>query len=215
MAHWVSWHVSPSMPKKRTQKYQKSPIFTEFEEILTEIFKIESIRFSRNFVLKKFPFHGTLGFLISFSVDPRKTHSKIAKITHLYINLSWYSRKFSKLKVFVFLNFLEILFKKNFHFMARWASWYVSLWISENRAEKEPKPPLYNNLKLIFPKIFKNKGFCFSQFSRIFVLKKFPFYDTLGLSTCFSVDSRKHHSKTPKITSVQHFEIDISGNFQK
>ncbi len=65
------------------------------------------------------------------------------------------------------------------------------------------------------PEIFRNESFRFNQFSRNFVFKKSSIYGALGFFACFSVDPRKLHSKNPKLTSLQYFEVDISGNFQK
>ncbi len=75
--------------------------------------------------------------------------------------------------------------------MAQRASWHVPLSIPENRTQKHTK-------QLTFPEIFKNESFRFSQFSRNFVLKKFPCYGSLGLLTCSSIDPRKLYSKIPK-----------------
>ncbi len=47
-------------------------------------------------------------------------------------------------------------------------------------------------------KIFKTESFRFSQFSQNFVLKKFPFYVTVGFWKIFSVDTHKPNSKIPK-----------------
>ncbi len=65
--------------------------------------------------------------------------------------------------------------------------------------KKNQNSPLYSILKLTFPEIFKNKSFRFSQLSRNFVFLKFPFYGKLSLLICFSIDTRKPHSKIPKI----------------
>ncbi len=85
---------------------------------------------------KKFPFYGTVGFTICFSIDPRKLRSKIRKTYLSTAFWSWHSWKLKKMKVFVFLNFLEILFLKKYPFVVQWASWHVSLSISKNRTQK-------------------------------------------------------------------------------
>ncbi len=73
-------------PKTTLKKPQNLPLNSILKLTFPEIFKNESYRFSqfsRNFINVKFPFYGTLGFFTCFSVDPRKQHSKIPKITSL------------------------------------------------------------------------------------------------------------------------------------
>ncbi len=67
--------------------------------------------FSKLYFKKKKSFHFTVGFVTCFSVDTQNPNSKLPK-THLFTAFwSWHSWKFWKIKVFVFLNFLEILFQ--------------------------------------------------------------------------------------------------------
>ncbi len=122
----------------------------------------------------RFPFYGKAGFLTCSSIDRRKLHSKTPK-THLSTAFwSWHSRKFSKIKVFVFPNFLEILFKKN--------SFYGTLGFltcfSVDPRKPHSKIPkttsLYSTLKMIFPEIFKNENFRFSQYSQKFFFRLMP-----------------------------------------
>ncbi len=105
MAQWVSGHVSLSILENRTQKHPKINSL--------QIFKNENFcisQFSQNFSIKKFPFYGAVGFLTCFSIDPRKSHSKIPK-THLSTAFwIWHSWKVSKIQAFVFLNFFEMFF---------------------------------------------------------------------------------------------------------
>ncbi len=62
-----------------------------------------------------------------------------------------------------------------------------------------------------------NCGICFhfSQFSQNFVFKKFPFYGTLALLTCSSIDPRKSHSEHLELPSLQYFKIVVPKNSQK
>ncbi len=59
-----------------------------------------------------FPFYGKADFLTCSSIDSRKRHSKTPKTDFSTVFWSSHSRKFSEIKVFVFTNFLEILFNK-------------------------------------------------------------------------------------------------------
>ncbi len=83
--------------------------------------------------------------------------------------------------LFLFSQFSQNLFLKNFHFM-------TALKNTQNS-------PLYSILKLTFPKIFKNESFNFSQYSQNF------FSDScLGSSDCLTnyCDILKSVSKVVK-----------------
>ncbi len=56
--------------------------------------------------------------------------------------------------VFIFPNFLEILFLKNFHFMARWASWHVPPLIPKNRTQKHPELTSLQYFEIEIPQNF-------------------------------------------------------------
>ncbi len=111
MVHWPFWHVSLTIPENRTQKYPKPPLDSNLKLTFPEIFKYESFRFpqfSWNFVYKKFPFYGTLR--TCFSVDPENRTQKYPKPPLSTSFWSSHSGKFSKIKVFVFLNILKFFF---------------------------------------------------------------------------------------------------------
>ncbi len=116
---------------------------------------------------KKISFYGTKGFLTCFSISRRKPHSKIPK-THLFTAF-WrgHSWKFSKMKV-IFLNFLEILFQKDFHFTAQWSSWHVSPSIPKNRTQKYSKLTYLQHFEVWHSwKFSKMKVFVFLNFLEI------------------------------------------------
>ncbi len=75
--------------------------------------------------------------------------------------------------------------------------------------------PFYSILKLTFPKIFKNESFRFSQFSRNFVSKNFHFKAQWSSWHGSLSITENRTQKHPKLTSLQHFEVDIPKNFQK
>ncbi len=76
--------------------------------------------------------------------------------------------------------------------------------------------PLYTILKLTFPEIFKNESFCFSQFSRNFIFLNNVHFMAQATSGHVSPPIPKNRTqKCSKLTSPQHFEIDIPENFQK
>ncbi len=102
-------------------------------------------------------------------IDPRKPHSKTPK-THLSTAFwSWYSRKFSKMNIFIFPNYLEILFFFKLDFMAHLVFLTCfSVDPREQNSKISKTTSLHYILKLIFPEIFKNESFRFSQYSQNF-----------------------------------------------
>ncbi len=122
-----------------------------------------------------------------------------------------------KNKVSVLLNFLEISFQQNFLFYGT-VGFFTCMCLHRSpkiALKNTQNSLLYSNLKLTFPEIFKNVSLRFSTFFGNFVSEKFSFYGTLGLLTCSSTDPRKPHSEPTELTSQQHFEVDIPGNFLK
>ncbi len=115
----ILWHIGlldmflHRSPKTALKNTQNSPLYSILKLIFPKIFKNESFHFSqysRNFIFKKFPFYSTLGFLTCSSIDPRKLHLKTPR-THLStVFWNWPTQKFSKMKVFIFLNILKIFF---------------------------------------------------------------------------------------------------------
>ncbi len=164
---------------------------------------------------KKIPFYGAQGFLTSSSVDSWKSDSKIPKPPLSTAIWSWYSRKFSKIKVFVFPNFLKILLKKNFNFMARRPSWHVSLSIPENRTQKHLKLTSPQHVEVDISGNFQKRKFLFFPIFWKFCLKKIPFYGTLNFLICFSVDPRKLHLNSCLTVQGGHIEhlLWISNHF--
>ncbi len=62
-------------PKTALKNIQNSPLYSILKLTFPEIFKNKNFRFSQfsqNFVWKKCPFYGTLGFLTCFSLDRKK-----------------------------------------------------------------------------------------------------------------------------------------------
>ncbi len=80
------------------------------------------------------------------------------------------------MKVFVFPNFLELLFEKNFHFMAHGASWRVPISIRENRIQKPTKLTSLQHFEVDLPgKLSKMKVYVFQNFIEILFKKNFHF----------------------------------------
>ncbi len=76
--------------------------------------------------------------------------------------------------------------------------------------------PLYNILKLTFQEIFKNENFCFSQFSQNSIFKKIFILWHREFLDMFLYRSPKTALKnTQNQLSLQHFEVNIPGDFQK
>ncbi len=126
---------------------------------------------SRHKSRKKFSFYGTVYFLTFFSTDPRKQHSKIPKTYLSTAFWSWYSWEFSKIRVFVFLIFFLIFWKKKISIL--WYSELLDMFLfrcPKTAFKNIQSIPLYSILKLTFLEIFKNESFCFSQFSGNFFL---------------------------------------------
>ncbi len=121
---------------------------------------------------EKFPFYDIVDLYACFYVDPRKSHSKIPRTHHFTAFWYWHSWSFSKLKVFVFHNFFEILFKKSFSFygaVGRFLTCFsADSWKPHLNTQNSP---LYSISKLRFLGIFKNESFRFFQFSRNFVFR--------------------------------------------
>ncbi len=98
--------------KNCSQKYPKLTSSQPFEVDIPGNFQkwMFLFQFSRHFVLKRFPFYGTVGFLTRLSVNSQKPHLKIPK-THLCAAFwSWHLWKFSK------ISFHFSQFSRNFFF---------------------------------------------------------------------------------------------------
>ncbi len=215
MAEQVSRHVSLSITKSRTQKQPKLTSVRHFEVDIPRNFQKWFSQFSQNFVLQKFSFYGTLGFLTCFCVDPRKPYLETPKTHFSTAFLSWHSGKFSKVKVFVFLHFREIFFLKKIHFMTQH---FLDMFLcrSPNTVLKNSlNSPLYTILNLTFREIFKNDSFRFSQFSWNFVPETLIFMARWSYWLVSLSIPENRIQKQPKQTSLHHFEVDIPKNFQK
>ncbi len=96
-------------PKTALKSTQNSSLYSILKLTFPEIFKNES--FFSQFYFKKISILFTVGFLTCFSANRQKPHSKISKAHFFAAFWNWRSRKFLKMKVFVFLNFLKIFFR--------------------------------------------------------------------------------------------------------
>ncbi len=115
---------------------------------------------------KNFPFYGTVDFLTCLLIPENRTQ-KYSKPTSTAF-WSCHSRKFSKMKVLFFSIFSKFCLKKIF---ILWHSGLLDMFFC--RSPKTALKNIQNShlcsiLKLTSLKIFKNKSFCFSQFSRNF-----------------------------------------------
>ncbi len=106
--------------------------------------------------------------------------------------------------------------RKNLNFMALWASWHVSLSIPENRTQNYSKLTSLQHFEINIPGNFQKLTFSFfSIFSKLCFLNKSILWHS-GLLHMFLCRSPKTVLKnTPKLTSLQHYEVDILGNFKK
>ncbi len=100
-------------PKTTLKNTQNSPFYSILKLAFLKIFKNVSFhfsQFSRNFVFKKFHFVVQwVSWYVSLSIP--KIALKNTQNSLLYSSFwSWRYWKFSKMKVFVFINFFEILF---------------------------------------------------------------------------------------------------------
>ncbi len=114
------------------------------------------------------------------------------------------------------LTFVMIKLEKNFECMSQWASWHVSLSIPENRTQKYLKLPSVQNFEVDILKNFQKWKFLFSSIFSKFCLEKNFHVMTQEASWHVSLSISKNCTqKYPKLTSLQHFEVDIPRNFQK
>ncbi len=146
--------------------------------------------------------------LLNSQVRTPKTHLSTAF-------WSWHYQKFSKIKIFIFPNFLEILLKKNF---ILWHIGFLDMFLC-----RFPKTVLKNtqtHLSTAFWswhtwKFSKMKVFVFPNFLKIWFKKGNSILWHIGLLDMFLCRFPKTALKNTQNYLLQHFEVDISRNFQK
>ncbi len=111
---------------------------------------------------------------------------------------------------FVFLNFIEILFKK-----IPLYSTHVSLSIPENRIQKYPKLTSLQHFEIDIFRNFQKWKFLFFSILLKFCLKNFHFMAQWAVWHVFLWIPGNRIQKYPKLASLQHFEVVTPGNFQK